>query len=117
MNEVSIFEALEIAWRRKLLIVAVVVIATVSAYFFSEMQPDVYLAETTIVFPSSAPSMQIPGLGSLAQALGRMPTLPGALDGGTVSTSVIQPLLRSRALAGRVVRACGLRGVYGTGSI
>jgi uncharacterized protein involved in exopolysaccharide biosynthesis len=117
MNEVSIFEAFEIAWRRKLLIVVVVAVAAAAGYFISEVQPSIYQAETTLVFPGLGPGSPIPGLSALLPSLGRMPNLPGVLETGDVSTAFIQPLLKSRTLAERVVQRCELRQVYETDSL
>jgi uncharacterized protein involved in exopolysaccharide biosynthesis len=117
MNEVSIFEAFEIAWRRKLLIVVVVVVAGAAGYFISAIQPSIYQAETTLVFPGLGPGSPIPGLSAFLPNIGRLPNLPGVLDTGDVSTAFIQPLLKSRTLAERVVQRCGLRQVYETNSL
>src|SRR5437764_1388248 len=118
MNEVSVFEAIEIAWRRKFLIAALVLVATVSAYLISAAQPSVYQAETTLVFPGARPNLPVPGLDALTQAFGgRLPTLPGALDAIPSSTAVLMPLLKSRILGARVVRACSLLQEYETGSL
>src|SRR5438132_8813918 len=117
MDEVSVFEAIAIVWRRKLLILGLVLVATFSAYLISASQPSLYQAETTLVFPGLRPNLSIPGLEGLSQAMGRLPTLSGALDVLPSSTSVLLPLLRSRTLAERVVRSCGLLGEYHTGSV
>lgn len=117
MNEVSIFEAFEIAWRRKLLIVLVVAVAGAAGYFISAVQPSIYQAETSLVFPGLGPGSPIPGLGAFFPAAGRLPNLPGVMDTGDVSSVFIQPLLKSRTLAERVVQRCGLKQVYETNSL
>jgi uncharacterized protein involved in exopolysaccharide biosynthesis len=114
----DLFEALQIVWRRKGLILLVLFLTCGSAYGVSKLLPKAYEAQTTLIFPR-ADAASAGALASLLSGtgLGRMsgfPGIGGLVGGSQTSAETVEALLRSRTLATRVVQELDLQRVYHT---
>jgi succinoglycan biosynthesis transport protein ExoP len=116
----DLFDALQIVWRRKAMILAVLFLSCGGAFVASKLLPKAYEGRVTLIFPHSEN-----GGGTLASLLssaglhggGNLPGLGGLLGDSQASAEVVDAMLRSRTLATRVAIACDLKRVYKTASL
>jgi polysaccharide biosynthesis transport protein len=116
----DLFDILQIVWRRKRMILAILILACGSAYAVSKLLPKAYEGRTTLIFPRSDR-----GGGALASLLssagmrggGGLSGLGSLLGESQASADVVEAMLRSRTLATRVALACDLKRVYQTPSL
>lgn len=116
----DLFDALQILWRRKGMILVILILSCGSAYGVSKLLPKAYEGRTTLIFPRSEG-----GGSTLASFLsssgmkgsGSLPGLGGLLGEAPPSAELVEALLRSRTLATRVALTCDLKRVYKTASL
>jgi uncharacterized protein involved in exopolysaccharide biosynthesis len=116
----DLFDALQIIWRRKGMILVILILSCGSAYAVSKLLPKAYEGRTTLIFPRGDSGRGV--LASFLSSAGLkggtgLPGLGSLLGESQAQPEVIEAMLRSRTLATRVALACDLQRVYKTASL